>query len=79
MVPHAPQLLLSEVVSTQFPEQSVWEPGQDTRQLLLEQTSPVLHWVPQALQLLRSLFRLTQTPAQRLRPEGQVQEPLTQV
>jgi hypothetical protein len=62
--PQAPQLLGSEPVVTQVPEQQV---------------VPVGHLWPQLPQLLLLIWRFTQVPEQLTVPEGQGQKPLVQV
>ena len=61
-LPQAPQLLLSVVVVTQRPAQSVWPEGHWQRPA--EHTWPVGHTIPQAPQLTASVEGLTQRVAQ---------------
>ena len=69
--PHMPQLDTSEAVLTHEPSQFVRLAPQSTPQAPMEQTSPLPHGVPQALQCMAFDCKLTQAPEHSVSPVGQ--------
>jgi hypothetical protein len=86
VVPHAPQLCWSKVVSVQMPEQFSWPAAQTTWQAPFTQACPTVQETPHPPQLERSFWVSThapdghsvseqwleQAPATQNMPEGQV-------
>ena len=66
VVPHAPQLLLSELNVTQRPLHAICPVGHLGPQVPAEQTSPAVHVTPHIPQFIGSDRRSTQLAPQRL-------------
>jgi hypothetical protein len=77
LVPHAPQLALSEETTTHLPLQSVSPVWHEVAHFPAEQTSPLEHLAPHPPQLALSLDVSTHVPSQSTDFPRQVEDSIT--